>query len=204
MQELLSVQVERRKNLLKSRQQKSKLKTDERAVIFHACCKYDISTFYSFEKHQMFFCDKHYLQRFSAEPNKKKWKEKGEKRESEKKVCFFLFSVAATVTWGSLLNTGNCLVCFSVSDCHTTLFVVPFWTIAYRIKACMKVCRLVKTRDVLNHIPYTCAHTHTHSQSSVTKDSSTLMMKQCACACKWKGPIDAEEISYFWTPEKMA
>lgn len=102
------------------------------------------------------------------------------KRKSEPRSVFFFFPVAATVTGGSLLNAGNRLVCFSLSDCHTTLFVIPFWTVAYRIKARMKVCRLVKTRDVLNHIPYA----HTHTQSSVTKDSSTLMMKQCACACK--------------------
>jgi len=72
-----------------------------------------------------FFFDKHYLQRFSAEPNKKKIKGKGEKKEKVRKKSVFFSSVAATVTGGSLLNAGNCLVCVSVSDCHTTLFVIP-------------------------------------------------------------------------------
>lgn len=157
----------------------------------------------------MFFCDKHYLQRFSAEPNKKKWKKKGKWT----KVCFFLFPVAATVTGGSLLNAGNRLVCFSLSDCHTTLFVVPFWTVAYRIKACMKVCRLVKTRDVLNYIPY--AHTHTHRAQSLriaplwwwsnvlvlaNKRELLMLKKSQVFLNPWKNGLDVIIIDrpYYW------
>ncbi len=51
-------------------------------------------------------CHKHYLQRFSEKPNKKKTKGKREKRKLNQ-VLLSLFPVADTVTGGSLLNAGN-------------------------------------------------------------------------------------------------
>lgn len=61
----------------------------------------------------------------------------------------------------------------------------------------MKVCRLVKTRDVLNHAPNNHTHTltHTNTDSSVTKDSYTLMMKQCARVERGKSEV-------FFKPQK--
>lgn len=58
-------------------------------------------------------CHKHYLQRFSEKPNKKKMKGKGKKGKVNQGL-FSLFPVADTVTGGSLLNAGN-VWCVSLS-----------------------------------------------------------------------------------------